>query len=85
VEDAKCIELAVSEGFAEIEAGRKNICYPPSTDSCPGVKLSRGIEASRPDTIVVVNTSQAGSFHAILENSSYYSGCRCAHWGAALW
>src|SRR2546425_11614751 len=82
---AKCIDAAITHGFVEIDGLRKNICYPPSTGSALGSKLDWGVEASKPDMIVVVNTSQPTRIHAFLENSSNYSTGRCATGGCKLW
>ncbi len=82
---AKCIEEAITYGAVQLQGARKNLLYPPSTSSALGTRLNWGVEASKPDTIVVVNTSQATRIHAFLENSSNYSTCRCAKGGCALW
>jgi hypothetical protein len=82
---AKCITETIALGFVEIRGTQKNICYPPSTGSALGHKLNWGVEASKTDTVVVVNTSQATALHAFLENSSNYSTGRCAKGGCRLW
>jgi hypothetical protein len=81
----KCIDAAIKYGFVQLQGLRKNILFPPSTGGALGVKLNWGIEASRPDTIVVVNSSQATGIHAFLDNSSNYRERRCARCGRSLW
>ncbi len=82
---AECIRATITHGFVELTGQRKNILFVPSTGSALGVKLNWGVEASKPDTIVVVKTSQASAIHAFLDNSSNYSTSRCAQRGCALW
>jgi len=64
---------------------QKNIAFVPSRGSALGVKLNWGVEASKPDTVVVVKTSEATGIHAFLEDSSKYSVQPCALCGGALW
>jgi len=75
---ADCINEAVEKGFVEFDnMSRMNIGYCPSTGSDFGTLYRWGKEASRPDTVVVVNTSAATAIHPLLKNSSSYSGKHC--------
>jgi len=76
---AECIRAAVTHGFVEVNGQQKNILFTPSLGSALGVKLDWGVEASKPDTIVVVKTSEPTGIHAFLENSSKYSTGRCVN------
>ena len=82
---AECVKATITYGFVELNGQRKNILFAPSAGSAIGVKLSWGVEASKPDTVVVVNTSKATGIHAFLENSSKYSKQLCAHCCGPLW
>ncbi len=82
---AQCIEATITYGFVELRGQQKNIAFVPSRGSALGVKLNWGVEASKPDTVVVVKTSEATGIHAFLEDSSKYSVQPCALCGGALW
>lgn len=82
---AQCIEATIAYGFVELKGQQKNVLFAPSAGSALGVKLNWGVEASKPDTVVLVKTSEASGIHAFLENSSKYSRQACAHCGGALW
>ena len=80
----KCIQATITYGFAELQGKRKNILFVPSTGSALGIKYNWGVRASRPDTIVLVKSSESTGLHAFLEDSSKYSGYCCVN-GCALW
>jgi hypothetical protein len=77
-------QATITFGFVQFLGRRKNIVYVPSTGSALGVKLVGGVEVSRPDAIVAVNTSQSTGLHIFLEDSSKYSTSRCVN-GCKLW
>ncbi len=82
---AQCIDEAIDLGFVEIDdLGRKNVLFCPSTGSSIGQKYKWGQLQSQPDTVVVVKTSEKTGIHAFLEDSSNYSGYRCANCGGPL-
>ncbi len=80
-----CIQETVEKGFIEIDdQNRKNVLFCPSTGSSLGTKYKWGKLASRPDTVVAVKTSDPGGIHAMLEDSSNYSGRNCSKCGGPL-
>ncbi|SRR6266550_1134660 len=80
------IEATIIYGFVELAGARMNIGFVPSTGSALGRKLVRGVERRpQPDALVAVNTSRSTGLHLFLENSSKYSGARCAGCGGSLW
>ena len=80
------IEATIIYGFVELTGRRKNIGFVPSTGSALGRKYVWGVEASpQPDALLAVNTSRSTGLHLFLENSSKYSGARCAGCGGSLW
>ena len=58
--------------------------FCPSTGSSLGNQYKWGELANKPDTIVVVKTSDAAGIHAMLEDSSNYSGMNCSRCGGPL-
>ncbi len=80
------IEATIVYGFVELTGGRKNIGFVPSTGSALGRKYVWGVETwPQPDALLAVNTSRSTGLHMFLENSSKYSGPRCAGCGGSLW
>lgn len=80
------IEATITNGFVALTGTRKNIGFVPSTGSALGRKFVRGVETlPQPDVLLAVKTSQSSGLHLFLENSSKYSGARCAGCGGSLW
>ena len=80
-----CINETIENGFVEIDhQGNKNILYCPSTGSSLGTRYKWGQEASKPDTIVVVNTSEGSAIHSLLKDSDLYQGKCCKTCGNPL-
>lgn len=80
----ECIEEAFEKGAIEVYRGRRSILFPPSTGSDIGTKYRWGVAAQRADTILVAHATSAGLVHAMLEESSRYSGETCKRCGRPI-